>query len=276
MTARSILVTGCSSGIGRHAALGLKARGWQVFAGVRKKQDMEPLAAEGLEPIHLDYDSAAVISVALYQILDMTGGRLDAVFNNGAFSQLGAVEDISTDLLRSQFETNLFGWHELIRRVIPVMRRQGSGRIVNCSSILGFISTRYRGAYTASKHALEGLTDALRLELAGTGINVTLIEPGPIYSRFVEHAVARLRETVDIEASPHSETYNLALSQLERGQRVARFKRDPEAVFVKLVHALESNRPRPRYRVTVPTHAAMVLKRTLSTRLLDRILLRQL
>ncbi len=275
MTARSILVTGCSSGIGRHAALGLKARGWQVFAGVRKMEDMKPLADEGLTAIHLDYDSPAIISAALYRVLDATGGRLDAVFNNGAYSQLGAVEDIGTEHLRAQFESNFFGWHELIRRAVPVMRRQGSGRIVNCSSVLGFVTTRYRGAYSSSKFALEALTDALRLELSGTGIHVVLIQPGPIKSRLAEHAVARFQETVRIDASPHRDDYRTALARLERGDLSSRFKRGPEAVFKKLVHALESDKPRARYRVTLPTHAAAWMKRGLPGRLLDRILLKQ-
>jgi NAD(P)-dependent dehydrogenase (short-subunit alcohol dehydrogenase family) len=275
VTARSILVTGCSSGIGRHAALGLKARGWQVFAGVRKMDDMKPLADEGLTAIHLDYDSPAIISAALYRVLDATGGRLDALFNNGAYSQIGAVEDFGTEHLRAQFESNFFGWHELIRRVVPVMRRQGSGRIVNCSSVLGFVTTRYRGAYSSSKFALEALTDALRLELAGTGIQVVLIEPGPITSRLAEHAVARFHETVRIDASPHRDNYRSALARLERGERSSRFKRGPEAVFKKLVHALENDKPRARYRVTLPSHVAAWMKRGLPGRLLDRILLKQ-
>ena len=234
------------------------------------------LPMRGLEAIHLDYDSPAIITAAFYRILDLTGGRLDAVFNNGAYSQLGAVEDIATDLLRAQFESNLFGWHELIRKVVPVMRRQGSGRIVNCSSVLGFISTRYRGAYAGSKYALEAMTDALRLELAGTGIHVVLIEPGPIRSRFLENALAKVRETIDLEGSSHREAYTRALAVLERGDASSRFKRGPEAVFNKLVHALEAKRPRARYRVTVPTHAAAWMKRTLPTAVIDRILLRQL
>lgn len=275
VTTRSILVTGCSSGIGRHAAIGLKARGWRVFAAVRQVEDMKALADEGFEAIHLDYDSPAIISTALYRILDMTKGRLDAVFNNGAYGQLGAVEDINTELLRAQFESNFFGWHELIRRVVPIMRRQGSGRIVNCSSILGIVTTRYRGAYASSKYALESLTDALRLELSGTGIHVVLIEPGPIVSRFAEHAVSRFRETVKVDASPHRDDYLKALARLEMGESSSRFKRGPDAVLNKLIMALENDRPRARYRVTVPTHAAALMKRTLSSRLLDRILLRQ-
>jgi len=273
--ARSILVTGCSSGIGHAAALGLKERGWRVFAGVRNRKDMPALEARGLEALHLDYDSPATLSAALFRILDETDGRLDALFNNGAYSQLGAVEDVATDYLRAQFESNFFGWHELIRRVVPVMRRQGSGRIVNCSSVLGFVTTRYRGPYTASKFALEGLTDALRLELTGTGIHVVLIEPGPIVSRLADKAVARFRETVDMERSPHRDTYKAVLAQLEKGEFSSRFKLGPEAVVEKLVRALEDRKPRARYRVTVPSHASALMKRVFPTSLLDRVMLWQ-
>lgn len=270
---RSVLITGCSSGIGRHAALGLKARGWRVFAGVRNPDDLASLASEGFNAVHLDYDSPAIISTAVYRVLDMTGGRLDALFNNGAYSQLGALEDIGTDRLRDQFETNLFGWHDLIRKVVPVMRRQGSGRIVNCSSILGFTGARYRGAYVASKYALEGMTDVLRLELAGTGIHVVLIQPGPIRSRFIENALARVRESVNVDGSVHREGYRKALARLGRGDGSSRFKRGPEAVFKKLIHALEAEHPRARYPVTIPTHVAAWMKRLLPWSLIDRIAL---
>jgi NAD(P)-dependent dehydrogenase (short-subunit alcohol dehydrogenase family) len=272
---RSILVTGAASGIGRHAIGGLKERGWRVFAGARSKEDVKRLGEEGFEAIHFDYDSPAIISTALYRILDKTGGRLDAVFNNGAYSQLGAVEDLGTEYLRAQFETNFFGWHELIRRVVPVMRRQGHGRIVNCSSILGFVSTRYRGAYAASKFAIEGLTDTLRLELADTNIKVVLIQPGPISSGLSGKAVERFKETIDIDHSPHRDAYRRALARLKDGEFSTRFRLGPEAVFAKLVMALENPRPRARYRVTVLTEATAVAKRLLPTSLMDRILLRQ-
>lgn len=274
-SARCILITGCSSGIGRHAALGLQARGWRVFAGIRNRNDLAPLAEEGVEAVHLDYDSPAIVATALYRVLDLTNGRLDAVFNNGAYSQLGAVEDIATEHLRAQFEANFFGWHELIRKVVPVMRRQGGGRIVNCSSILGFIAARYRGAYVASKYALEGMTDALRLELAGTGTHVILIEPGPIRSRFIDNALVRFRSTVDSDRSAHRDGYTKMLARLERGDASSRFKRGPEAVLTKLVHALEADSPRARYRVTAPTHVAAWMKRLLPTGLVDRVVLSQ-
>jgi NAD(P)-dependent dehydrogenase (short-subunit alcohol dehydrogenase family) len=185
---RTILITGCSSGIRHHVAGGLKKRGWRVFAAARKEADRERLAGEGFEAVRLDYTDAGSIAAALDAVLAKTGGKLDALFNNGGYAQAGALEDLSTDLVRAQFEVNFFGWHELTRRVIPVMRRQGFGRIVFCSSVLGYMSVRYRGAYSASKYAVEAMADTLRLELHGSGIRVVLIEPGPIASRFVDNA----------------------------------------------------------------------------------------
>ena len=207
-------------------------------------------------------------------MLARTGGRLDALFNNGGYAQPGALEDLSTADLRAQFESNLFGWHELTRRVIPVMRRQGSGRIVNCASILGFVAAPFRGAYVASKYALEGLSDTLRLELRGSGIHVIIIEPGPIRSRFAEHGRDRARTTIDVAASAHRAAYEEELRRMERGgQGGDRFRLGPEAVLAKLVQALDSPHPRARYRVTLPSHAAALMKRWLPTGLLDRILI---
>jgi len=184
MTAgRTIIVTGCSSGIGAYAARALKADGWRVFATARKTEDLAALERDGVEALILDYTKQDTIDQLVKTVTTRTGGKIDALFNNGAYGQPGAVEDLTTDVLRVQFETNLFGWHELTRQVIPFMRTQGRGRIVNCSSILGLLPYRYRGAYTASKYALEGLTLTLRMELAGSGIEVSLIEPGPIATR---------------------------------------------------------------------------------------------
>ena len=177
---KSVLITGCSSGIGEATAHRLAERGYQVFATARKPEDVARVNRAGLNSLPLDLCDPASIADAVEQVLEQTGGRLYALFNNGAYSQPGAVEDLETRVLRTQFETNLFGWHDLTRRLIPVMRRQGEGRIIQNSSVLGFVSLRYRGAYNASKYALEGLSDTLRLELDGSGIHVSLIEPGPI------------------------------------------------------------------------------------------------
>jgi len=269
---RTILITGCSSGIGYHCARGLASRGWRVFATCRRQADVARLQAEGLESLQLDLADPGSIAAALEEILARTDGRLDALFNNGAYGQPGAVEDLSRDVLRAQFETNLFGWHELTSRVIPVMRAQGHGRIVQNSSLLGLVALKWRGAYNASKFALEGLTDTLRLELEGSGIHVVLIEPGPIESRFRANALAAYRRNIDPQNSPHREHYRATEARLESRDREPPFTLGPEAVLVKLVHALESPRPRPRYYVTFPTHLFAWCRRLLPTRLLDRVL----
>ena len=181
---KSILITGCSSGIGLAVAEGLNRSGYRVFATVRRREDIEKLTQKGLESLHLDLDDSFSIQSALHEVLHRTGGTLYALFSNGGYGQPGAVEDLSREAIRVQFETNLFGTMELITRVIPVMRKQGYGRIIQCSSILGFVALPYRGAYIASKYALEGLTDTLRLELSNTPICVSLIEPGPISTRY--------------------------------------------------------------------------------------------
>lgn len=269
---RSILITGCSSGIGYTCAHGLAKRGWQVIASARKPEDVERLAAEGLTAVQLDLDDPASIASGLDATLTRTGGRLDALFNNGAYGQPGAVEDLTRDFLRAQFETNLFGWHDLTCRIIPLMRAQGQGRIVQNSSVLGLIGLPFRGAYVSSKFALEGLTDTLRLELAGTGIQVSLIEPGPILSRFRDNAHAAYRRTIDAQRSPHRDTYARMEARLTKEGPAQPFTLPPEAVLNKLIHALESPRPRARYYVTFPTHLMGTLKRLLPSGAMDRVL----
>ncbi|MFO1088949.1 MAG: SDR family oxidoreductase [Hyphomicrobiales bacterium] len=271
MQSRSIVVTGCSSGIGEYCARELKRRGWEVIATARKPEDLARLEAEGLAAVALDYADPASVEACAGEVARRTGGRLYALFNNGAYGQPGAVEDLSRDALRRQFEANVFGWHDLTRRLLPLMRANGEGRIVQCSSILGFVGMKWRGAYVASKFALEGLSDVLRLELADTGIKVVLIEPGPIASRFTQNALAAFEANVDEAGSHYAAAYARQRARLGRGGS-ARFKLGPEAVFAKLLLALESPRPRARYRVTVPTHAMAVLKRVLPDRLMEALL----
>lgn len=272
--APSLLITGCSSGIGAHCAHALAKRGWQVVASARKQDDVDRLTREGLTAIRLDLDSSESIQAGFERTLALTGGRLDALFNNGAYGQPGAVEDLSRTVLRAQLETNLLGWHELTCLAIPVMRRQGHGRIVQNSSILGFMPLPFRGAYVASKYALEGLTDTLRLELRGSGIHVSLIEPGPIVSAFRKNAHQAFRANIDVEHSPHREAYRRAEARLTKEGAAQPFTLPPEAVLRKLVHALESPRPRPRYYVTFPTYFIGTVKRVLSTRAFDRLLVK--
>jgi NAD(P)-dependent dehydrogenase (short-subunit alcohol dehydrogenase family) len=260
---RTVLITGCSSGIGRDAARTMKERGWRVIATARKPEDLARLTNfEGVEALHLELADPQSIATCAIRALEMTRGRLDALFNNAAFGQPGAVEDLTPALLREQFEVNVVGTHDLTRRLIPSMRKNGSGRIVNCSSVLGMIVAPYRGAYCASKFALEALTTSLRLELEGSGIFVSLIEPGPIRSRFVEHTLARLQATIDMANSPHREVYRTRIEAMKAGGQIA-FKLEPEAVSKRLIHALESARPRRHYYVTTPTYAAAAMRRLL-------------
>lgn len=271
--AKSILITGCSSGIGKRAAEMLAARNWQVFATARQEEDLDRLGAiEGVTPLQMDYRDRASIETAAATALEQTNGRLYALFNNGGFGQPGAVEDLTTDVLRAQFETNFFGWHELTRRIIPAMRQNKAGRIIQCSSIFGFVSANYRGAYTASKHALEALSDAMRMELNGTGIHVSLIEPGPIRTKFVERALKAYTENIDLENSPHRETYKARIEAMNGGGQ-QNFKLEPDIVVDKLLHALTASSPKSRYYVTIPTYAMAYAKRLLPTKLIDKILM---
>jgi NAD(P)-dependent dehydrogenase (short-subunit alcohol dehydrogenase family) len=268
---RSILITGCSSGIGLCAAATLKARGWRVFATARKPEDIARLKDEvGVESLYLDYAEPDSIEAAAEHALASTDGKLTALFNNGGYGQPGALEDIRPEVLRVQFEVNVFGWHDLTRRVIPAMRANGKGRIVFCSSVLGLLAAPYRGAYSASKFAVEALADTLRMELSGSGIHVSLIEPGPIATRFVEHAIEAYRRNVDLDASHHRDVYRARIARMEEGGSQT-FKLGPEAVAAKLVHALESARPRIRYYVTLPTYAVALLRRILPARALDAV-----
>lgn len=272
---RTILITGCSSGIGADAARGLRARGWRVFATCRREADCARLRAEGLESFSLDYADEESIGRAVATVADLTGARLSALFNNGAFACPGAVEDVPRDALRAIFEVNLFGWHDLARRVIPMMRAQGTGRIVNCSSVLGLAGLKWRGAYVATKFALEGLTDTLRLEMKGTGIEVILIEPGPITSRIRENSIPHFERWIDWRGSARAEEYSRLLHRLYKAKgRPDTFELPPAAVTAQLVRALESRRPRARYRVTTPTTLVALGRRLLTTRMLDRILVR--
>ena len=270
MTARSILITGCSSGIGLDAARGLKARGWRVFATCRQETDCERLRGEGLESFRLDYADEASIMAAVDEVVARTGGTLDALFNNGAFACPGAVEDLPRGALREIFETNLFGQHDLSRRVIPLMRAQGHGRIVNCSSVLGLVALTWRGAYVATKFAMEGLTDVLRIEMRGTGIDIVLIEPGPIATRIRENAIPHFEQWIDWENSARREEYVRLRGRLyDRKVKKDRFELPPSAVTQSLIRALEAKRPKARYYVTTPTHLMGIARRVLPVRALD-------
>lgn len=273
--ARSVLITGCSSGIGRDAALGLHARGWRVFATARAQADLDRLAGDGVEALPLDYRDAEGMRTTLGEVLRRTGGTLDALYNNGAYAIPGAAEDLPTDALREIFEANVFGWHELTRQVIPVMRAQGHGRIVNCSSVLGLVPMRWRAAYVATKYATEGLTDTLRLEMRDTPIHVITLQPGPVTSRIRANSIPHFERWIDWRASPRRAQYeNTLLERLYGTRGPDTFEKHPSAVTSCLVHALESRRPRPRYRITTPTRAMVALRHLLPARALDWIIAR--
>ena len=271
---KSILITGCSSGIGLCVANGLRDMGYRVFATARKVDDVRKLQDKGFESIQLDLCKSQSIKKAVEEILAMTEGKLYALFNNGAYGQPGAVEDLRRDVLKDQFEANVFGWLELTNQIIPVMREQGYGRIIQNSSLLGLVALPYRGAYNASKYAIEGLTDTLRMELAGTGIKVSLIEPGPIESKFRENAYKAFKENVSMEDSPHHEQYLRLEDRLAQEGPPSTFTLPSTAVLKKVIHALESPKPKVRYYVTFPTYICAFLKRVLPHSWLDKILTR--
>jgi NAD(P)-dependent dehydrogenase (short-subunit alcohol dehydrogenase family) len=273
---RSILITGCSSGIGHHAAHALKARGWRVFATCRKEEDCQRLRDEGLESFRLDYEEIQSIEVAFEEALERTGGRLDALFNNGAYAIPGAAEDLPTRALRQIFEANFFGWHALTRRVIPVMRTQGHGRILMNSSVLGLAALRMRAAYVSTKFALEGYTDTLRLELRDTPIHVMLMEPGPIRTKIRENARPHYERWIDRDNSFWSEFYRDTLEPRLYKDKPAPdpFEKGCLATTEKVIQAMESRRPKPRYYVTKATWMVATLRRVLPTRLLDSIMVR--
>ncbi|MDO9213682.1 MAG: SDR family oxidoreductase [Methylococcales bacterium] len=270
--AKTILITGCSSGIGYDAAVALKNRGYNVIATARKPEDAARLGKQGFTSLQLDLADSQSIQQAVTQMLELTDGRCDALFNNGAFGQAGAVEDLSRDVLRYQFETNLFGTHELTNLLLPVMRKQGHGRIIYNSSVLGLVAMRYRGAYNASKFALEGLADTLRLELYGTNIHISLIEPGPILTNFRQNSLALYKKNIDAKHSVHQAAYTAMEARLEKEGAAVMFTLPAEAVTKKVIHALETNRPKIRYYVTFPTYLFATLKRILPVSWLDNLL----
>lgn len=275
MVQKSILITGCSSGIGYDAAHGLHARGWRVFATCRKPEDCARLNDEGLESFVLDYEDEDSIQSAVAECLARTGGTLDALYNNGAYAVPGLVQDVPRAAFRAIFEANLFGYFDLINRVLPVMQAQGHGRIINCSSVLGLVGLRVRGSYVATKFALEGLTDVLRLELAGQPIHVILLEPGPVTSKIRQNSVPQFEKWIDWEASAGRAVYEKrVLKRLYEDGGPDPFELPASAVTQKLIHALESPRPRPRYYVTKPTYFMGLCRRLLPTHWLDAILRR--
>lgn len=271
MTQKTILITGCSTGIGYVCAKGLKDRGYRVFATARKPDDVKRLQDEGLEALALDYRYSHSVQACAAEVSERTGGTLYALFNNGAYGQPGAVEDITRAVLEEQFAANFFGWHELTTACLSMLRKNGTGRIIQCSSVLGLSAMKWRGPYNSSKFAVEGLTDTLRLELRGSGINVITINPGPIESQFVPNARAAFERNVDMSNSHYKDVFEKQRTRLDRGGN-STFKLPASAVLDKLILALEKHRPRAHYYVTTPTWIVSVARRILPQSLLDAFL----
>lgn len=272
MTQKTILITGCSSGIGLDAARRLKSLGWTVFASCRAPADCDARRAEGFAAPQLDYEDPASIARCADEVLAQTGGVLDAVFHNGAYALPGPIEDIPTNGLRTQFEANFLGWHDLNRHLIPAMRRAGKGHILFNSSVLGIVGMKYRGPYVATKFALEGYADVLRMEMAETGIKVVLIEPGPIETDFRKNAIKQFEKWVDWQNSPRRAQYEATLLDMLRKGGSSGVQWPASAVTDAVVKALTAQRPKARYRVTTPTKVMAVARRLLPTRALDWLL----
>ncbi|WP_270672246.1 SDR family NAD(P)-dependent oxidoreductase [Aeromonas sp. QDB17] len=272
MSNRYVLITGCSSGIGLAAAKALGAHGFIVISSARKAEDVALLRQQGLLAVRLDLADEASIEQGAAEALALAGGRLYGLFNNSGYGQPGALEDLPTKAFREQLETNLFGLHHLIRLVLPSMLEVGEGRIIQNSSVLGLVAMKYRGAYNASKFALEGYTDTLRLELAGTGVHISLIEPGPIDTRFRANSRVAFLRHIDPAQSRHQSAYHQTLTRLEKEGPSGPFTLPAEACVPPLVHALSSRHPKARYPVTFPTRLFAWLRRILPTRLLDELL----
>lgn len=269
---KTILITGCSSGIGLCLAKGLKDRGYRVFATARKEEDVKRLNDLGFESVLLDVNDSSSIKEAVDKIAALTQGKIDILINNSSYAQGGALEDLSRNAIREQFETNLFGPLELTGLVIPLMRRQKEGRIIQIGSLLGYVTMPFRGAYNASKHALEGLTDTLRQELHKTKIKVVLIEPGPIESKIRENAKHHFLKHIPLQSTHHQKTYQKMEEEFFAIKEKSFFYLPAEAVLKKVIQAIESKNPKARYYVGFPAYLFQVLKRWLPTKVLDQII----
>lgn len=267
-----VVVTGASSGIGREIALSLQQYGYRVIATARRKKDLIALQRMGLTAVMLELSDETAVSIAAADILQQCGGTLFALINNAAYGQPGAVEDISRAALEQQFAVNLFGTHQLTCALLPALRNAASGRIVNISSVLGLVAFPWQGAYNASKYALEGLTDTLRLELHGSSVAVSLIEPGPIRSSFRNNAMQAFNNKVDWHDSRHADNYQRISNYYSASDHPTPFTGTPGDVVKRVLHALRATCPKPRYYVTLPTYVLATCRRLLPYRLMDALL----
>ncbi|ENP8456882.1 SDR family NAD(P)-dependent oxidoreductase [Photobacterium damselae] len=267
----SILITGCSSGIGFYCAKQLHQAGHHVVATCRMEYDHKALQQLGISTVNMEMSDDTSIEKGFAQALALLNGNIDILFNNAAYGQPGALEDLPTEALKEQFATNFFGWHTLTRLTISQMLKQKSGKIVQNSSVLGLVAMKYRGAYNASKFAIEGYTDTLRLELADTPIHISLIEPGPIESQFRATAKRYFERYINIEHSRHKHSYQQTLERLANPSPSNRFTLQPDAVYQRLLSIIEAKQPKARYFVTQPTYIFAFLRRVLPSQLLDKI-----
>ena len=274
---KKVLVTGCSSGIGLATARVLRQRGWQVVPTARKDEDLAMLRDDGFTPVRLDVADEKSVTDAAAAALEIFGGKIGALVNNAGFGQAGAAEDLTRETLAYQMNVNFIGAHDLTTRFIPVMRKQGWGRIVNVSSVLGKIIIPFYGSYSASKFAMEALTDAMRAELWHTGIGVILIEPGPIVSEFRRNAAERAQASLDLEHAVFGAAYHKEIQRRIRQQKKPdAFTLAPEAVAEKIFHAIESGSPKRRYRVTIPAYLGTWAARFAPDWLLDSVNIRKI
>jgi NAD(P)-dependent dehydrogenase (short-subunit alcohol dehydrogenase family) len=270
--AKTVLITGCSSGIGLDCAYQLQKMGFRVVASARKHMDVARLRAYGLQAVCIDTSDLDSINAGLDQALAYAGGSFYAVFHNAGYGQSGALEDLPSQALMEQFMANVVGAHQINLRLIPLMRKAGQGRIIFNSSVLGFVAMRYRGAYTASKFALEAMADTLRLELKGSGIQVSLLQPGPISTNFRRNSRNAFARHINAAQSVHADDYGKFLARLEMEGDTSKFTLPPGACTSALVDCLNSPKPRSRYAITRPTKVMAVLKRVLPVSVLDKII----
>ncbi len=273
---KTVLITGCSTGIGATTALILKERGWQVIPTARKEEDLESLTRVGFQPVKMDMADPDSVAAGCKAALDQTNGQLSALVNNAGFGQSGALEDLSREHIRYQFEVNVFGLQDLTNRLIPTFRQQGYGRIVHISSVVGRLSVPFLGTYSASKFAVEALADAQRVEMHGSGVGVILVEPGPIITEFRRNAARRAAETLKLNDSPNGQLYREELDRRAAQQKSPNWiNKSPEDVADKIVHALESPRPKRRYAITIPAYAGEFLRRFVPVPIIDGLLARK-
>lgn len=269
---RQVLVTGCSSGIGRATAVILRKHGWKVFPTARHDKDLYELQSLGFVPVKLDLANPDSVENAVKEVLTLSNGTLGGLVNNAGVAQFGAVEDLTREALRRQFEVNTLGTQDLTNRLIPCFQKQKCGRIVNVSSVYGRVTAPMVGAYCASKYAMEALSDAMRIELRDLGIAVSLIEPGPIMSAFREKSANHSLDTMQVHESRFGRRYQRRLQKAERGQENTFFTKPPEAVAERIFHALTSPRPKSRYCVTLPAYLGAFMRRFASDGLIDAML----